>query len=334
MRLPGVGEVTANRIIEARPFKDVQGLRNVEGIGPKTFRTHCSVLADSMSLRSPAGRRSGIHLNPVRPKDKRTPIPVVGREELAAGIPAANRSGVWTGDPFSVGRSSPRAGPGGRVALESLLRVEGRHRDRFAQAAALSRRLDRGGAGPDQLFSGASSRSSGSPSAWSWAATLSGTNSARPSVAPAWSSSRPMPRWMPASSVASPPAYADGARPRRSFASNGSGDYAIAFTVNPGCRIPHGGRGTRPVQVLADDDLSPLFLAVVEATEEAVLSSLFAATTTRGLRRPRDGGAADRPGDRNTPPPRGPHHHSASETLRPWLEVDSEALRAECPVNP
>ncbi len=37
MRLPGVGEVTANRIIEARPFKDVQGLRNVEGIGPKTF---------------------------------------------------------------------------------------------------------------------------------------------------------------------------------------------------------------------------------------------------------------------------------------------------------
>jgi len=66
------------------------------------------------------------------------------------------------------------------------------------------------------------------------------------------------------------------------FASNGSGDYAVAFTVNPACRIPHGGRGTRTVPVLADDDLSPLFLAVVEATEEAVLNSLFAATTTRG----------------------------------------------------
>jgi D-aminopeptidase len=67
------------------------------------------------------------------------------------------------------------------------------------------------------------------------------------------------------------------------FASNGSGDYSVAFTANPGCRIPHGGRGTRTVPVLADDDLSPLFLAVVEATEEAVLNSLFAATTTRGF---------------------------------------------------
>jgi len=67
------------------------------------------------------------------------------------------------------------------------------------------------------------------------------------------------------------------------FASNGSGDYAVAFTANPACRIPHGGRGTRTVPVLADDGLSPLFLAVVEATEEAVLNSLFAATTTRGF---------------------------------------------------
>jgi len=35
--------------------------------------------------------------------------------------------------------------------------------------------------------------------------------------------------------------------------------------------------------VLADDGISPLFLAVVEGTEEAVLGSLFAATTTRGF---------------------------------------------------
>lgn len=37
MRLPGIGEVTANRIIEARPFKAVTDLRDVEGIGGKTL---------------------------------------------------------------------------------------------------------------------------------------------------------------------------------------------------------------------------------------------------------------------------------------------------------
>jgi competence ComEA-like helix-hairpin-helix protein len=37
MRLPGIGEVTANRIIEARPFKVVTDLRTVEGIGEKTL---------------------------------------------------------------------------------------------------------------------------------------------------------------------------------------------------------------------------------------------------------------------------------------------------------
>jgi competence protein ComEA len=37
MRLPGIGEVTANRIIEARPFKGIKDLRNVEGIGEKTL---------------------------------------------------------------------------------------------------------------------------------------------------------------------------------------------------------------------------------------------------------------------------------------------------------
>jgi len=68
-----------------------------------------------------------------------------------------------------------------------------------------------------------------------------------------------------------------------SFASNGSGDYAIAFTANPACRVPNDASGTRVAPVLADDDLSPLFLAVVEGTEEAVLSSLFAAETTRGF---------------------------------------------------
>jgi D-aminopeptidase len=67
------------------------------------------------------------------------------------------------------------------------------------------------------------------------------------------------------------------------YASNGSGDYAIAFTVAPDCRVEDGERGVRTVPVLADDALSPLFLAVVEATEEAVLNSLFAATTVSGF---------------------------------------------------
>jgi competence protein ComEA len=37
MLLPGVGEVTANRIIQARPFRKPDDLLNVEGIGPKTL---------------------------------------------------------------------------------------------------------------------------------------------------------------------------------------------------------------------------------------------------------------------------------------------------------
>ena len=67
-----------------------------------------------------------------------------------------------------------------------------------------------------------------------------------------------------------------------SYASNGSGDYAIAFSTNAGCRVRHERRGILTAPVLADDDLSPLFLAAVEATEEAVLDSLFTATTVRG----------------------------------------------------
>ena len=37
MLLPGVGEVTANRIIEARPFEKIEDLLGVDGIGPKTL---------------------------------------------------------------------------------------------------------------------------------------------------------------------------------------------------------------------------------------------------------------------------------------------------------
>src|SRR5438093_9890344 len=49
--------------------------------------------------------------------------------------------------------------------------------------------------------------------------------------------------------------------------SNGSGDYAIAFATS---------RGVAP---LANDAMSPLFLATIEATEEAIINSLLRATT-------------------------------------------------------
>ncbi len=60
---------------------------------------------------------------------------------------------------------------------------------------------------------------------------------------------------------------------------NGSGDYAIAFsTAN---RINSGDR-VRSISVLGNDGMSPLFQAVIEATEEAIINSLFKATTVTG----------------------------------------------------
>jgi D-aminopeptidase len=52
--------------------------------------------------------------------------------------------------------------------------------------------------------------------------------------------------------------------------SNGSGDYAIAFTTS------------RKTDLLSNDAVSALFPAVIEATEEAIYNSLFAAETTTG----------------------------------------------------
>jgi len=60
---------------------------------------------------------------------------------------------------------------------------------------------------------------------------------------------------------------------------NGSGDYAIAFStanrINANDRI-------RNISVLGNESMSPLFQAVIEATEEAILNSLFKATTISG----------------------------------------------------
>ena len=67
--------------------------------------------------------------------------------------------------------------------------------------------------------------------------------------------------------------------------SNGSGDYAIAFSTAPELRIRTAAdnRGSKSnVILLSNDGMSPIFLAVIEATEEAIYNSLFRATTTTG----------------------------------------------------
>lgn len=68
-----------------------------------------------------------------------------------------------------------------------------------------------------------------------------------------------------------------------SSASNGSGDYAIAFSTATQVRIHANDKAlTRRVELLTNDLMSPLFLAAIEATEEAVYNSVFIATTTSG----------------------------------------------------
>jgi L-aminopeptidase/D-esterase-like protein len=66
-----------------------------------------------------------------------------------------------------------------------------------------------------------------------------------------------------------------------SYASNGSGDIFIAFsTANPGAAAREGARN---VQMLPNDALGPVFLAAVEATEEAIVNALVAAQTMSGI---------------------------------------------------
>ncbi|HET7301278.1 MAG TPA: P1 family peptidase [Oleiagrimonas sp.] len=67
------------------------------------------------------------------------------------------------------------------------------------------------------------------------------------------------------------------------IASNGSGDYVIAFSTNAAVRIPYqSDQRLRKVSVLRNDAMSPLFMATIEATEEAIINSLFHATTMTG----------------------------------------------------
>lgn len=67
------------------------------------------------------------------------------------------------------------------------------------------------------------------------------------------------------------------------IASNGSGDYVIAFSTAESIRIPH--QPQAPVGTsgfLHNDYTSQLFMAAIEATEEAIINSLFAATKSSG----------------------------------------------------
>ena len=66
-----------------------------------------------------------------------------------------------------------------------------------------------------------------------------------------------------------------------SSASNGSGDYAIAFSTSP--RVRRANNAQRlTTEELGNDEMSGVFEATVEATEEAIYNSLFQATTVSG----------------------------------------------------
>jgi len=65
--------------------------------------------------------------------------------------------------------------------------------------------------------------------------------------------------------------------------SNGSGDYVIAVSTNKDLKIPYETDSKyREIKVLRNDQMTPLFIATIEATEEAILNSLFAAETMIG----------------------------------------------------
>jgi D-aminopeptidase len=66
-----------------------------------------------------------------------------------------------------------------------------------------------------------------------------------------------------------------------SYSGDGSGDIFIAFsTANPGIA---GADGVRQVAMLPNDKLNPIFIATVQATEEAVINAMVAAGTMTGI---------------------------------------------------
>lgn len=66
-----------------------------------------------------------------------------------------------------------------------------------------------------------------------------------------------------------------------SFSGDGSGDIFIAFsTANPGAGLT---KGVRELKMLPNEQLNPVFLATVQATEEAVINAMVAAETMTGV---------------------------------------------------
>ncbi len=73
------------------------------------------------------------------------------------------------------------------------------------------------------------------------------------------------------------------------IASNGSGDYVIALSNFAGNLVPYRSETSTQTPVeLRNDYMTPLFIATIEATEEAIINSLFAAREISG----RDGNTA------------------------------------------
>lgn len=68
------------------------------------------------------------------------------------------------------------------------------------------------------------------------------------------------------------------------IASNGSGDFVIAVSTAKKNWVPYQSKGTiLRTEELKNESITPLFLAVIEATEEAIINSLFAAKTMTGI---------------------------------------------------
>lgn len=68
------------------------------------------------------------------------------------------------------------------------------------------------------------------------------------------------------------------------IAHNGSGDYVIAFSTDSTLRTEFQAKERiQQMAVLTNDAVSPLFMAAIEAAEEAIINSLFAATATKGV---------------------------------------------------
>jgi D-aminopeptidase len=66
-----------------------------------------------------------------------------------------------------------------------------------------------------------------------------------------------------------------------SYSGDGSGDIFIAFSIaNPGALSP---KGIHHIRMLPNGDLDPIFLATVQATEEAVINAMVAAETMTGI---------------------------------------------------